>query len=144
MWPLYMTSTYLFHFSKIICLNTFLKFHSFIHMTSKLNILLNHIEHLKGLAPCYTIPPFTILKSPYLISQTARLEKMTSVWGIGRLVWRDWASKTPTSFSSHRSDHENQDHEDPLKLNKAPAGPYIAPAEPLQALPPEIPEIDIA
>ncbi len=44
-----MNSTYLFHLSEIICLNIFSEFLSFVHVTSKLSILSNHIEHPKKL-----------------------------------------------------------------------------------------------
>ena len=57
--PLHVTPTYLFHFSEIIRLNTFSEFLGFVHVTSKLSILPNHAEHPKGLAPCYTLSPFT-------------------------------------------------------------------------------------
>ncbi len=66
-----MTSTYDFHlflFSEIICLNTFLEFLNFVYMTFKLSILSNHTKHSKKLAPYFTLPPFTILKSLYPMS----------------------------------------------------------------------------
>ncbi len=53
-----MTSIYLFHLFKIIRLNTFSEFLSFIHMTSKLNILSNYAEYPNGLAPCYMLSFF--------------------------------------------------------------------------------------
>ena len=42
-----MTLTHLI-LPKIICLNTFPEFLSFVYMTSKLNILSNHAKHLKN------------------------------------------------------------------------------------------------
>ena len=65
-----------FLLSKVICLNTFSKCVSFIHMISKLSILSNLTKYFKKLAPCYTmLPLFTIVKSLYLISQPAHLKK---------------------------------------------------------------------
>ena len=74
-----MTSIYLFYPSKIICLNIFLEFLSFVHMTFKLSILSNHIKHFKGLIPCYILLLFTILKSSHLTGQPAYLKKMTLI-----------------------------------------------------------------
>ncbi len=39
MWSLYMTFIYLFYLSKIICLNIFLEFLSFVYMTFKAKYL---------------------------------------------------------------------------------------------------------
>ena len=69
-----MTFIYLFYQSKIICLSTVSEFLSFTHMTSKLSILSNHIEHSKELVLCYTLLFFTILKSLYLTGQLAHLK----------------------------------------------------------------------
>ncbi len=104
-----MTSTYLFYLFEIICLNTLLKFLSFVHVTSKLSILFNHAEHLKGLMPCYTLLSFTIIQ------------------GKDHLVQRSRASKAPTSPSSHSSNYKNQDHKDLLGSNKPSAKSFKAP-----------------
>ena len=73
-----MTSVYDFHLPnftyEIIHLITFPKFLSFVYVTSKLNILSNHIKHPKRLTLYYTLSFFTILKFPYLISQLTYLE----------------------------------------------------------------------
>ena len=55
-----MIFTYLFHFSEIIYLDIFLKFFSFVHITSKLFILSNHAEHPRELALCYMLLFLTI------------------------------------------------------------------------------------
>ena len=54
---LYMTFIYLI-LSKIICLNTFSDFLSFVDMSFKLSILSNSLEHLKKLASYYTLFSF--------------------------------------------------------------------------------------
>ncbi len=56
-----MISTYLFHLTEIIHLNTFSEFLGLVYMTFKLNILLNYAEHPKRLARCYTLPLFIFL-----------------------------------------------------------------------------------
>ena len=71
-----MISTHLFHFFEIIYLNIFVKFLSFIYVTSKLNILSNYAKHLKELTLCYMLVPFfIILKSLYPINQPACLKE---------------------------------------------------------------------
>ncbi len=55
-----MTFTYLFHLSRIICLNIFSEFFSFIQITTKLSILLNQAKHPKELALCYMLLFFTM------------------------------------------------------------------------------------
>ena len=84
--------------------------------TSKLSILSNHIEYSKRLAPCYTLPFFTILKFLYPTDQLARLEKMTSIRKWGCPTQRGQTSKTSIKPSSNRSDNEN--HVDYLGSNK--------------------------
>ena len=56
-----MTFIYLFYLSKIIYLNTFLEFLSFIYVTSKLSILFNQTKHSVGLAPYYILLFFIII-----------------------------------------------------------------------------------
>ncbi len=96
---------YLLFFFDIIWLHIFSEFLSFVYMISKLSILPNHTKYLRGLATCYTLLLFTILKSPHPISQPTRLEKMTSVQERGYLK-RKWVSKAPTYASSPKSDYE--------------------------------------
>ena len=69
------------------------------------------------------------------MGQPAYLEKMISIQGQGHLAQRGWASDASTSPSSHTSDHKNQDHKDPLRSNKSPAGSLEIPTEPSQVLP---------
>ena len=69
-----MTFTYLILF-KIICLNTFLEFLSFVYVTSKLNILSNHIKYPKRLIPYYMLSFFIILQFPYPIDELVYLKK---------------------------------------------------------------------
>ncbi len=80
---------------------------------------------------------FTILKSLYPTGQPAYLEKMTLVQGKGYPIQRVWASKAPTSSSSHKSD--NKDHKNPLRSNKPPIGPPKASS----TRPLKVPEIDV-
>ncbi len=81
----------------------------------KLIILSNHAKHPKKLVPYYVLPLFTILKSPYSISQLARLEKMTLVWRWGYSI-KSQVFKALTNSPSNRSD--NRDYEDLLRSNK--------------------------
>ncbi len=97
-------------------MHTFSEFLSFIYITSKLSISSNHAEYPKGLAPCYMLPFFTILKSPYPMDQPACLEKIISVQGKSCFLWKTWAFEAPIGLSSYRSNHEN--YKDPLRLNK--------------------------
>ncbi len=62
-----MTFTYLLHLSEIICLNTFSKLLSFVHVTSKLNILSNYAKHPKKLVLCYTLPSLILTISTLTI-----------------------------------------------------------------------------
>lgn len=108
--------------SKIIWLYICLEFFNFVYITLELNILFNNAEHPKELVPYYMLPLFTILKSPYPISQLDYLEKIVAVWEKSCLVSKTWASKTPTSSLPHRSDHKDyENYKNLLKFNKLPA-----------------------
>ncbi len=53
---------------------------------------------------------------------------MTSVWGRGHLPQKNWASKAPTGPLSHKSNHEDQDHKNPLGSNNPFSKPPKAPS----------------
>ena len=61
--------------SEIIYLITFLEFLSFVYINFKLSISSNDTKHSKGLKLYYTLPFFTILKSPYSTGQLTCLKK---------------------------------------------------------------------
>ncbi len=72
------------------------------------------------------LPLFTIQKSPYPMGQPAYLEKMTLVWGRDCPLWSNQASEVLKDLSSHKPDHDNQDHKKLLGSNKYSAGPLEA------------------
>ena len=90
-------------------------------MILKLSILPNSAKHSKGSVPYYMLPSFITLKSLYLTSQPAYLEKITSIQRSGYCLQKNRVFKAPTSPSSHNSD--NRDHEDRLGSNEPPTRP---------------------
>ena len=54
-----------FIFMRYFVKTFFSEFPSFVHIISKLSILSNHTNYLKGLVLYYILPSFTILKSLY-------------------------------------------------------------------------------
>ena len=87
-----MTFTYLFHLFEIICLNTFLEFLSFVHVTSKLSFLSNHAEHPKGLAPGYTLPPFILKFLAGILLKITSIVKLNKTSKMAAYSWRHYCS----------------------------------------------------